>query len=212
MSKLIAIDFLDEVGSQELLPVIHNGSPLLQGSGWNSKKYFSQFYKDSTPFPAFVSIRKGEGVMYIPCVKGGLLAEEVFAKFLDDTNILEQMRHTWCDLRVEIEGFYKMMNEEYLNRVGQEELRDDLERLRDVTWSYNAMAFFSTGLDKDVCRSVLERKGSSLDEEFWTRGSQPIVPSFEKRHGWEIARHVTEQMSHSTLREMTQYFFASYEG
>jgi phosphohistidine swiveling domain-containing protein len=212
MDTLLAHQFLKEVAGQELWPVMHNSAPLINAAGWTKKKYLSQSYRNGLSFPAFVSIKDGEGVMYIPLTKAKQLAEETFLAYLENPKVLQDRESSWQVWRGEIDSLYEKMDEAYCQSVTGNILRADLERLREAIWNYNASAFFSTGFYRDVCEKALAGESGDLDDELWIRILQPPTASFKKRHGWKLAELIGSGLQSTALYERCQYFFASYDG
>ena len=84
--KHLAEKFISQV--EEMSPALHNSAPLIQSSGWNTKKYFSKYYNDKTLFPLIILIKRDKGLMYFPISKAKALSKEVFKKYWQSTGTL----------------------------------------------------------------------------------------------------------------------------
>lgn len=206
MPKRLAEIFLEELDGQELWPTIHNCAPLVQVSGWTAKKYYGKFYNNPLPFPIFVSTKNGVGIMYIPLTKTKELSRESFELFLANESHLTQLIKQCAEYESTLGGLYNELTDEYFENHSEDECRASLEKLRQGTWDYNALAFFSLGFDRDIPEAVLNRK---IDDELWAKMGNLPIASFERRHGWYVAEHAKDDPK--KFAAMCQYFFASYD-
>jgi phosphohistidine swiveling domain-containing protein len=207
----IAQQFLAEMGQQELWPTMYNCAPLVQATAWTGKEYYGKWYDEASPFPLFVDIKDGVGVMYIPLTYAKNIAEEVYTKFANNPATLKDREVNCISYEATIRQAYDTCSDSFFDSASLDDRRKELERLRDTSWSYNALVFFSTGFDKDAARTVSERLSLTLDEGVWKRASMLSAPSFEMRHGWQVA-DLFKQNADVSLGEACQYFFAGYDG
>jgi phosphohistidine swiveling domain-containing protein len=81
-------------------------------------------------------------------------------------------------------------------------------------WTGNANAFYSLWFDKDFCKSVLAEAGSSISnqrvDELWTRLTEPVADSFEKRREARVLQALQRGDSWAQLASTFQYYAATY--
>ncbi|MFH1089183.1 MAG: PEP-utilizing enzyme [Candidatus Uhrbacteria bacterium] len=208
VEKNLAEQFIAELGDQELWPTMYNCAPLVQTSGWTSKKYYEKFYKNQLPFPLLVSIKNNVGLMNIPITKPKQLAEEVLENFLSDNNYLKNIKEQCLKYERSISRQYEKLTDNYFATTSPEKITSALKDLCDTVWEYNASVFFSTAFDRETLENVLKKRHQIISDDFWRQASQPPVVSFERRHGWYLVEQADSPPEN--LLEKCQYFFAAY--
>ena len=180
MHELLVKKFLSEVQGQELWPIIYNCAPIVQTSGWTTEKYFSKFYKDKLSFPALVCVKNNEGVMYLPITKSKQLAKEIFDKYFDNVEILKDLDSKRKGYEESLTVLYNKMTTQYFETKGEKEIHDDLSKIGEETWLYNALVFFALGFDEKMLVDILKERSIEICDGFLEKIKKAPFVSFEK--------------------------------
>ncbi len=216
MKKSVLVKkYLRESNGQEQYPPLSNARPFTQVNGWNSRKYFFEYYDDKLPFPDLFVSKDGQGSFYLPATKIKNLAKEIFIKFWNDQTIKEQKRKHYQDLESEVEKLYKKYAIEGVDpsKSFENSLRDT-KKAKDLTWSLNALVFFSIYFDIELAEEVLSSVGSGITKKrlqaLWPIISVPICDSFDTRRKKIFLSANNASISLSDLAQNLRFVEAAY--
>jgi phosphoenolpyruvate synthase/pyruvate phosphate dikinase len=207
--------YLKELDGQEWYPPLSNARSFTQVNGWNTKRYFDQYYDDTLPFPELFVSKDGRGVLYLPATKIYALAKEVFVKYWHNPSIQEEVLAEYKKLESEVNELYKKyIIEDGVDSTPIKETLNDLKRATDATWSLNARVFFSIYFDQKLAQEFLSFVGSNIHKEclyeLWEFISTPISDSFDRRHKKIF---LTENKNNAPLNSLAKklwFFEAAY--
>ncbi len=206
--------FIEELEGQELRPIISDSRILVQGSGWQTRKYFSKYYESKLPYPLLVLVKDGDGVLYLPLSKEIDLAKEIFRKYWRDENKLNNIQKEFNTLSADVDYLYNLLNYSFLSNHPLSECLEHFVRFEDAVWNLNASVFFSIYFDKQTAQDLINEIDIKITEsrfnEIWDKAIHPIGVSFEKRRMLYLLDLISKGTDWDIISELCQYFYTSY--
>ena len=206
--------FIKELEGQELRPVISDSRILVQGSGWQTRKYFSKYYDSKLPYPLLALVKDGEGVTYLSLSKEIDLAKEVFKKYWKDENKLNNIQREFNSLSVELDDLYHFLNYSYLSSHTFSDCVAHFVKFEDAIWNLNALVFFSIYFDKQTALDLINELNIKITKsrfnEIWDRAIHPVGVSFDKRRMLYLLDLISKGTDWNKISELCQYFNTSY--
>ncbi|MEK7551910.1 MAG: PEP/pyruvate-binding domain-containing protein [Patescibacteria group bacterium] len=214
--KILAEKFIEEIGNQELRPPIYNSSMLVHQSGWNTSKYFGKYYKSQIPSPLFFHTKGSSGVLYASTGKEKDLVSEVFREYWKNESYIHNRYDIFKDLTKKIDDiFFKKLTYSNLSRLAEKQINSIVTELDEVTWSMNAVAFYSIYFDKKICEELVQELGIGISQErldfIWEKAIVAPGISFEKRRNLYLLELIDQGKSWSEIGELCQYFDTGYD-
>lgn len=202
-------------GTKELFPPFHNSTLFVQTSGWNTQQYFGKHYADATLFPLLITVKDGEGIMYIPATKAKNLSEEVFRSYWNNSLSLDERLMEYEKQTEIIDRIYQeVIVSSLLATKSFEELVPYMQEMRSAVWEMNTLAFFSIYFDMEMCGKILSDIHSGINEKqldtVWERGTIPTSDSFEKRRENLVLSLLDANETWEEIAIKCQYFTANY--
>ncbi|MFA6445808.1 MAG: PEP-utilizing enzyme [Candidatus Paceibacterota bacterium] len=212
----LADKFIEEVGTQEMSPVIYNSSMLVHQSGWHTAKYFAKYYEDKTKYPLLLLMNKDGNTLHLPITKEEMLVKEVFRKYWKDSSFIDKRR---IELEKRIEEVDTLMHKDFsydrLSTSQEETVIENLTILESVTWNMNASVYFSMYFDRKICNDLMNELNIRIlperFEQIWNKAV--ILPglSFEKRRQLHFLGLIEKGKNRNEIAEDCQYFYTAYD-
>lgn len=211
--KLLS-EYKKEINNQEMSPANYNSSPFFQLSGWNTSKYFKEYYSDGINFPLVLIANEGEGIMYYSMTKAKVVAEDFFKKYWRDPSVLDEVVDKFDFYAKLIDEMYVQSGDDYMQQNSIDILRETIIKLRDSTWSLNTLVFFSIYFDRAMFIGLVKDLNISISnerlDELWNQAIVPVFESFDKRREVYLADLLNRGLDTEEILERCQYFQANY--
>jgi phosphohistidine swiveling domain-containing protein len=210
----LADKYLKIVGKRKLYPPLNGYSIFLQGSEYNTQRYFKKWYEDKVRQDLFIHIKEGFSQVWLP--EDDVRFESIFGfkEYLNDSKKFdERIRHTLRRIG-EIDEIYVANTYEKIGKADWESLFSLVNKARDIIWDANAAAHFSVYLDRDMCNQVLMEEGYDLSgadfDAKWYKTVEPAFESFDKAQAKDFFELVIKNTPWNELVERCQYFLTDY--
>jgi pyruvate,water dikinase len=86
----LADKYLELIGKRKLYPPLNGYSAFLQGSEYNTKKYYQKWYDDKVKLDLFVHMKEGYSQVWLPEDDLKLASEFAFREYLNDPKFFER--------------------------------------------------------------------------------------------------------------------------
>lgn len=210
----IAEKFIKLIGNQKPWPPLHNYSPFVLGSEWNSKDYFGKYFSDKLKFHLAVLINKKESIMLVPEDSIRLTSSEFFQKYLKSPKILRARLKYFYKSIAEIDELYSKINYNYIEKNDLKNLLKICERVKFLIWDPNAAIYFSVFFEKEFCWEEIKKSSFKITQkEFdyvWDKAIHPVEGSFDKQQLLHVLSLLKAGRDWKYIIEECQYFYSSY--
>lgn len=214
MQNNVAEKYIKLIGEQRLWPPLNGYSPFIQGSEWNTKKYFGKYFSDKLQHHWIMLINKNESIMFVPENGVHLVAGEFFQAYLKNPKILKERLEYFYSSISEVDKIYLKMSYVFIEENNFELLFDLCEKLHFLMWDSNAATYASVFFEKEFCwKEIVKSDFKITQEDFdavWETAIHPVEGSFDKQQLKHILNLFAEEKRWSKIIEGCQYFYTSY--
>lgn len=188
----------------ELWPPVHNNSAFIQASGWNSKKYYANYYKLDLSNQLILLQDKDKAFQLVDAVLLKGTGEEFFKDYLKNPSILKNREKILLKNIKLIDNYYKNYTYKKISKVKSQKLIELAKEILDIMWDTNSAVYFSAYFDKELCSKILHE--SNIDtaflDKFWEEFTKPAFPSFD-------AEAYLDYKNKKNIEDL-QYIFTTY--
>ncbi len=206
--------FLELVGKGKLYPPLNGYSVFLQGSEYNTQKYFKKWYEGRVGYSLLVLMKKGFSQVWLPEEDFLVAAEYGLHEYLNDQNYFARRNDCLVENIEKINTLYDQYTYKLINESNWETLFYLVETVRDLMWDANAAVNFTVFLDKQLCAEILKREKHSITEKefdvLWEKATEPAFESFDKSQLSSFLKLVKENTSWEMIKEQSQYILSDY--
>jgi len=214
MTKNLVSEFFEELSGQELRSPVYDSSMIIQGSGWNTSKYYSKYYKDNHPSPLLLCVKENDGLVYLSFTKEKNLVREVFRDYWKNSGIISEKEKEFERLGKISDKFYKKFSYKYFKTRRFSDCKNTILQFEENLWNLNALVFFSIYFDKDICRELIHELGIPISDNkldmLWGQAIVPTSISFEKRRHLYLLQQIIDKKTWEEISENCQYFLTTY--
>jgi phosphohistidine swiveling domain-containing protein len=214
MQNNIAEKYIKLIGEQKLWPPLNGYSPFIQGSEWNTKKYFGKYFSDKLRYHWIMLINKNESMMLVPEDGVHLVASEFFQAYLKNPKILEERSEYFYSSIFEVDKIYLKTSHDFIEKNNFKVLSSICEKLCFLIWDANAATYASIFFEKEFCwDEIIKSEFKITREDFdavWDKAIHPVEGSFDKQQMMHILNLFAEKKSWLEIVEECQYFYTSY--
>lgn len=208
--------FINLMADRKLWPPLNNYTFFGQGSAFNTKKYFEDYYPDLPPLHLVLIAKEGESMQVLPSDTLEYCSRYIFKLYLDGSKEAASRFHNFDEIEKYVSSMYEEYNNQKVSETPIDELLKTMDSLRDKIWHLNCYIMFTLYFDKEICLDVLRSADSSISDErlnfIWERAIHPAVESFEKAQQRSILKTIAEDRSREFRIEHARFIFTNYFG
>ncbi|MEY2664685.1 MAG: pyruvate, water dikinase [Candidatus Parcubacteria bacterium] len=213
MSNL-ADTYLGMIGKRKLYPPLNGYSAFLQGSEYNTQKYFKKWYEDTVKPDLFIHMKEGYSQVWISEDDVRRASEFAFKEYLHDPKFFERRCTYIMDSIKKLDELYNKNTYKKINSTDWETLFTLINEVRDSIWDVNAAVFFTIYLDKQLCVDILKKEKYPISEEelnvLWEKAVEPAFESFDKAQLSDFLKLVKDAVPRDEMIEKSQYILSDY--
>lgn len=214
MEKNLLETYLEILGRRKLYPALNGYSIFIQGSEYNTKKYYEKWYNNQVQLDLFILIKEGFSQVWLPENDLKKAAEIVFNEFIKDRNTFEKRYTYLMESIVEINKLYEEYTYKKIKESSWDELFEIEEKIRNIIWDVNGAVIFTIYLDKELLSSFLEKYNYPISTEeldiVWYKATEPYFESFDKTQLFQFLKLKNNNLDDQVLLETFQYILTDY--
>jgi phosphohistidine swiveling domain-containing protein len=210
----LADAYLKLIGKRKLWFPMNGYSAFLQGSEYNTQKYFGKWYDNQAKFDLFIHMKEGFSQVWLPEDDFKPATSKGFKEYLTNPKIFQKRIDYLFDNMKEMDKIYDQYSYEKISQTRDDILFLLINKIRDIIWDANAAAIFSIHLDKQEFSGMLgEEKYPITDEKLdllWAKAVEPAFESFDKAQLIHILTLAKEKKGLKEIVESSQYVLTDY--
>jgi len=208
--------FVSLMVGRKLWPPLNNYTFFGQGSAFNTKKYFDNYYPALPPLHLLLIAKEGESMQFLPSDTLEYCSRYIFENYLTGSDEAKKRFHDFDG----VEKYVSELYEEYKGKKVLETSTDEslilMDSIRDKIWHLNCFIMFTLYFDKEICLDVLKNTKYPIATEqldaLWDKATHPAVESFEKAQQRSVLKTIAENESKECIIENARFIFTNYFG
>ena len=214
MISPLAKKYVERRNGTPLYPSLNNYSPFIQGSGYNAREFFENWYGADFLYDLLLVVGKDSSQVWLPEREVKFASEYALKEHIKDPaafqNRIQFIYRNVDEMRVR----YPTLTYQALQGKSEEEALAMAASARKSIWKSNAAATFSIFLDKDLCWQIITETSLGISREsfdsMWERAIEPAFISFDKAQLFEVLELIMAKETLPEIFEQCQYFLTDY--
>lgn len=206
--------YLKLIGKRKLYPPLNNYSAFLQGSEYNTQKYYKKWYGDKVRLDLFIHMKAGYSQVWLPENDLMIASEFTFREYLNDFKFFERRGNYILESIKNLDKIYDQYTHQKINNTDWNNLFPLINEVRDIMWDVNAAVIFTIYLDKKLCADILKKEKYSISEKeldvLWEKAVEPAFESFDKSQLNNFLKLTKDNNKWDEIVEKCQYILADY--
>jgi phosphohistidine swiveling domain-containing protein len=207
-------EYLRLIGGRKLYPPLNGYSAFLQGSEYNTQKYYKKWYEDTVRFDLFVHMKEGYSQVWLPEDDMRRASEFGFREYLRDPVFFERRGVYMSESIRRLDALYARYTYNTIKSVGWDTLIPLVNEVRDIMWDVNATVVFTIYLDKQLCTDILEGENFQISDDafntLWDKATEPAFESFDKAQLIKFLTLAQNGTPWNEVIEACQYMLTDY--
>ena len=210
------LKFISLMVGRKLWPPLNNYTFFGQGSAFNTKKYFDNYYPALPPLHLLLIAKEGESMQLLPSDTLEYCSRYVFENYLTGSDEAKKRFHDFDDVENYVSELYEEYKSKKVLETSTHELLKLMDAIRDKIWHLNCFIMFTLYFDKEICLDVLKNTKYPISAErlnvLWDKATHPAVESFEKAQQRSVLKTIAENKSKEFIIENARFIFTNYFG
>lgn len=206
--------YLELNRGKKLYPPLNNCSAFVQGSGYNQKHYFKNWYKQEVNVDILVLMDTEHSQVWIPEDELLYTTRAGLNEYINDPTAFNRRVQFFYDSIAKMDIIYPTLTYSEIARKNWDELLAIVSQIRDLIWEANAAEWFSVYLDQDFCWQIIKESRLPLTweelESMWERGTEASFESFDKAQLLDFLEILAAGKPWPQIVEHCQYFVTDY--
>lgn len=208
IDKFIKID-----KGQLLMPPIHNVSIFALGPA-GVLPFYGNYHKNTREAAFFIMNCEKDGVIFFSETKFRELISEVFRDYWTGSDILDERKRINDKFLKILEKGYEKLTTDFVLKNKTEDLVKEITPLVNASRTINAISWYATNFDKELCLALLKEVKSNITpeklDEIWDQATKPCFESFDAARVKDVMNLISKKKSWAEIAEKCQYMYADY--
>lgn len=213
-NKKLLDEYFFLLGDRHLYPPLNNYSPFIQGSEYNTSRYFKKWFNNEVRLDMFLVCGHNKFQVWLPEDDFKKAAEIGFLEYFKDRKKFnDRIKLINKNIKLIDQIYYKNSYSE-INKKNWRNLLKIVSDIRYLIWNANAAAFFSIQMDKEFLLELLAKYNLIYSnkeiKKIWSRAIRPYFASFHRNQNIDYLKKCVAGLSATELFESCQYFLTDY--
>lgn len=206
--------YIELMKGRKLWPPMNNYTFFGQGSAFNTKKYFRDYYPQLPPLHLIIIAKEGDSMQMAPADTFEYCSQYTFTSYLEGSKEPEKRFHDFDEVESYVSDMYERYGSDKIAEIPTNKLLETMDEIRDKIWHLNCYIFFTLYFDRDICAEVLKSTKSSISrkrlDEIWEKATHSAVESFEIAQKRSVLASIAKNKSLEYTIGKARYIFANY--